>query len=192
MRGPPFPSYVYSLPALGTLARSRASATRTASRMALASSPSSARTSAKKASTRSSIGFPRHFALRVRNGRSITKSRVDFKKLGCEHATGNDTVRPSRSGGALSSNRQLIAKPPLAALKPASPALCSKGSVGELFDRCRVSQSAISQCEKVDDTPKIHARNLNASRLVLEEHGIEFLDLNGVRLPRPAMEAGRE
>ena len=46
--------------------------------------------------------------------------------------------------------------------------------------------------EKVDDTPKIHARNLNASRLVLEEHGNEFLDLNGVRLPRPAMEAGRE
>ena len=57
-----------------------------------------------------------------------------------------------------------------------------KWSVRELSDRCRVSRSAISRGERVDGTLVMQARNLNAIRRTFEEHGIEFLGLDGVRL----------
>lgn len=57
-----------------------------------------------------------------------------------------------------------------------------KWSVRELSARCGVSQSAIARGEKVDGTPTTHVRNLAAIRRVFEEHGIEFLGLDGVRL----------
>jgi hypothetical protein len=53
---------------------------------------------------------------------------------------------------------------------------------GELSDQCGVSESAISRGEQVNGTPPMHMRNLNAIRRVFEEHGIEFLGLDGVRL----------
>jgi hypothetical protein len=52
----------------------------------------------------------------------------------------------------------------------------------ELSDQCRVSQSAISRGEQVNGTPPMQIRNLSAIRRVIEEHGIEFLGLDGVRL----------
>ena len=58
-----------------------------------------------------------------------------------------------------------------------------KWSVRELFDRCGVSRSAISRGEKVDGTLAMQVRNLNAIRRTLEDHGIEILGRDGVRLP---------
>ena len=57
-----------------------------------------------------------------------------------------------------------------------------KWSVRELSDRCGASLSAISRGEKVDGTLAMQVRNLNAIRRTFEEHGIEFLGLDGVRL----------
>ena len=55
-------------------------------------------------------------------------------------------------------------------------------SVRELSDRCRVSRSAISRGERVDGALAMQVRNLNAIRRTFEQHGIEFLGLDGVRL----------
>jgi transcriptional regulator with XRE-family HTH domain len=57
-----------------------------------------------------------------------------------------------------------------------------KWSVRDLSYRCRVSRSAISRGERVDGTLAMQVRNLNAIRRTFEEHGIEFLGLDGVRL----------
>ena len=57
-----------------------------------------------------------------------------------------------------------------------------KWSVRKLSDQCRVSRSAIGRAESVNGTPPMQVRNLNAIRQVFEEHGIEFLGLDGVRL----------
>jgi hypothetical protein len=57
-----------------------------------------------------------------------------------------------------------------------------KWSVRELSDQSRVSQSAISRGEQVNGTPPMQVRNLNSIRQVLEEHGVEFLGLDGVTL----------
>jgi hypothetical protein len=57
-----------------------------------------------------------------------------------------------------------------------------KWSVRKLSDQCCVSESAISRSEQVNGTPPMQVRNLNAIRQVFEEHGIEFLGLDGVRL----------
>ena len=59
-----------------------------------------------------------------------------------------------------------------------------KWSVRELSARCSVSRSAIARGEKVDGTPTTQVRNLVAIRRVFEEHRIEFLGLDGVRLLR--------
>jgi transcriptional regulator with XRE-family HTH domain len=55
-------------------------------------------------------------------------------------------------------------------------------SVEALSHKCGLSQSAISRSERVNGTPPMRVRNLNAIRHVFEEHGIEFLGLDGVRL----------
>ena len=52
----------------------------------------------------------------------------------------------------------------------------------KLSDQCGVSESAISRGERVNGTPPMQMRNLNTIRRVFEEHGIEFLGLDGVRL----------
>jgi hypothetical protein len=57
-----------------------------------------------------------------------------------------------------------------------------KWSVRELSAQCRVSRSAIARGEKVDGALTMQARNLEAIRQAFEEHGIEFLGLDGVRL----------
>src|SRR5215472_2029362 len=57
-----------------------------------------------------------------------------------------------------------------------------KWSVRKLSDQCGVSESAISRGERVNGTPPMQVRNLNAIRQVFEEHGIEFLGFDGVRL----------
>jgi hypothetical protein len=57
-----------------------------------------------------------------------------------------------------------------------------KWSVRKLSDQFGVSESAISRGEQVNGTPPMQERNLNTIRQVFEEHGIEFLGLDGVRL----------
>ena len=58
-----------------------------------------------------------------------------------------------------------------------------KWSVRQLSQQCGVSQSAISRSERVDGPPPMQVRNLTTIRRIFEEHGIEFLGLDGVRLP---------
>jgi hypothetical protein len=84
--------------------------------------------------------------------------------------------------GALGPIRQLISKPPISGAQIRAARALLNWSVRELSGRCHVSQSAIWRCEKVDDVPPMQARNLNAIRRIFEQHGIEFLDLNCVRL----------
>jgi len=71
-----------------------------------------------------------------------------------------------------------ISKLPISGVQIRAPRALLNWSVREASARCNVSQSAISRCEKVDDIPPMLARNLNAIRRTLEQHGIEFLDLN--------------
>src|SRR6516225_2037972 len=59
-------------------------------------------------------------------------------------------------------------------------------SVRELSARCGISRSAIGRNERVNGTPPMQVRNLNTIRRVFEEHGIEFLGLDGVRLQQRA------
>jgi transcriptional regulator with XRE-family HTH domain len=77
---------------------------------------------------------------------------------------------------------ELISKQPISGAQLRAARALLRWSVRELSARCRVSQSAISRGEKVDDTPPMQPRNLNAIRRTLEEHGVEFLSLDGVRL----------
>jgi transcriptional regulator with XRE-family HTH domain len=82
----------------------------------------------------------------------------------------------------LSSDKQVLFKLLISGAQIRAARALLKWSVRELSARCRVSHSAISRCEKVDDTPPMQERNLEAIKRTLEEHGIEFLDFNGVRL----------
>jgi hypothetical protein len=61
-------------------------------------------------------------------------------------------------------------------------------SVRELSDQCRISQSAIARSEQANGALPMRVRNLNTIRRVFEEHGIEFLGLDGVRLPAQSPE----
>jgi hypothetical protein len=80
----------------------------------------------------------------------------------------------------------LISKPAITGAQLRAARAFLKWSVRELSDRCRISRSAISRGEKFDGTPPMHVRNLDAIRRTFEEHGIEFLGLDGVRLlPSP-------
>jgi hypothetical protein len=78
---------------------------------------------------------------------------------------GNLTSEPQISGAQIRAARALL-----------------KWSVRQLSQHCRVSQSAISRSERVDGPPPMQVRNLTTIRRVFEEHGIEFLELDGVRL----------
>jgi len=57
-----------------------------------------------------------------------------------------------------------------------------KWSMRKLSDQSGVSESAISRGEQVNGTPPMRAWTLDTIRRVFEEHGIEFLGLDGVRL----------
>ena len=76
----------------------------------------------------------------------------------------------------------LNSKPPISGAQLRAARALLKWSVRELSDQCGVSESAISRGEQVNGTPPMQARNLNAIRQVFEEHGIEFLGFDGVRL----------
>jgi hypothetical protein len=53
----------------------------------------------------------------------------------------------------------------------------------DAYLRVRIGRRDVSYWHKAESAgPQMHVRNLNAIRWALEEHGIEFLDLNGVRL----------
>ena len=78
---------------------------------------------------------------------------------------GNLTSEPQVSGAQIRAARALL-----------------KWSVRQLSQQCRVSPSAISRSERVNGPPPMQVRNLTTIRRVFEEHGIEFLGLDGVRL----------
>jgi transcriptional regulator with XRE-family HTH domain len=76
----------------------------------------------------------------------------------------------------------LNSKPPISGAQLRAARALLKWSVSKLSDQCGVSQSAISRGEQVNGTPPMQVRNLSTIRQVFEEHGIEFLGLDGVRL----------
>ena len=76
----------------------------------------------------------------------------------------------------------LNSKPPISGAQIRAARALLKWSARKLSDQCGVSESAISRGERVNGTPPMQMRNLNTIRRVFEEHGIEFLGLDGVRL----------
>jgi transcriptional regulator with XRE-family HTH domain len=76
----------------------------------------------------------------------------------------------------------LDSKPPISGAQIRAARALLKWSVRKLSNQCGVSESAISGGERVNGTPPMQMRNLNTIRRVFEEHGIEFLGLDGVRL----------
>ena len=57
-------------------------------------------------------------------------------------------------------------------------------SVRELSMLCGVSKSAISRAEKLNGKIRMQTRTLDAVVRALEEHGIEFLSAEGLRINR--------
>ena len=94
--------------------------------------------------------------------------------------------RRSNTGSARvaesNSDRKLTSTPPISGAQLRAARALLNWSVRELSDQCRISRSAISRNERVNGIPPMQARNLNTIRQVFEEHGIEFLELDGVRL----------
>ena len=76
----------------------------------------------------------------------------------------------------------ITSKPPISGAQIRAARALLKWSVRKLSDQCGVSESAISRGERVNSTPPMQVRTLNTIRRVFEEHGIEFLGLDGVRL----------
>jgi transcriptional regulator with XRE-family HTH domain len=81
-----------------------------------------------------------------------------------------------------SPEQELISKWTISGAQVRAARALLKWSVRDLSDRCGVSPSAISRGEKADGIPPMHERNFNAIRTIFEEHGIEFLGVDGVRL----------
>jgi len=88
--------------------------------------------------------------------------------LGINRVVGNDSDKPT--------------KPPISGAQLRAARALLKWSVRELAAQCRVSRSAIARGAKVDGPPPMQVRNLDAIRRAFEEHGIEFLGIDGVRL----------
>ena len=84
--------------------------------------------------------------------------------------------------GESNSDREVTSKPPISGAQLRAARALLKWSVRKLSDQCGVSESAISRGEQVNGTPPMQARNLNAIRQVFEEHEIEFIGFDGVRL----------
>ena len=77
----------------------------------------------------------------------------------------------------------LTSEPPISGAQIRAARALLKWSVRQLSQQCRVSQSAILRSERVNGPPPMQVRNnLTTIRRVFEEHGIEFLELDGVRL----------
>jgi len=55
-------------------------------------------------------------------------------------------------------------------------------SARDLASRCGVSHSAIARAEKAGGKLSMQGRTLNSILITLENHGIEFLGDNGVRM----------
>ena len=79
--------------------------------------------------------------------------------------------------------RNLAFKPPISGAQIRAARALLKWSVRELSGQSRISQSAIARSEQADRALPMRVQNLNTIRRVFEEHGIEFLGLDGVRLP---------
>ena len=86
------------------------------------------------------------------------------------------TAEKRRVAGNLNS------KPPISGAQIRAARALLKWSVRKLSHQSGISQSAITRSERVNGTPSMQVRNLHAIRQVFEEHGIEFLGLDGVRL----------
>ena len=84
--------------------------------------------------------------------------------------------------GESNSDREVTSKPPISGAQLRAARALLKWSMRKLSDQCGVSESAISRGEQVNGMPPMQVRNLNAIRQVFEEHGIEFLGFDGVRL----------
>ena len=80
--------------------------------------------------------------------------------------------------------------PPISGAQIRAARALLKWSVRKLSHQCGISQSAITRSERVNGTPSMQVRNLHAIRQVFEEHGIEFLGLDGVRLLAPDLLPG--
>jgi transcriptional regulator with XRE-family HTH domain len=76
----------------------------------------------------------------------------------------------------------LTSIPPISGAQIRAARALLKWSVRELSRQCGISRSAIARAERLNDTPPMQPRNLNAIRRVFETHGIEFLGFDGVRL----------
>ena len=72
--------------------------------------------------------------------------------------------------------------PPITGAQIRAARALLKWSMRKLSDQCGVSVSAISRGEQANGTPSMQARTLNTIRPIFEEHGIEFLGIDGVRL----------
>lgn len=81
-------------------------------------------------------------------------------------------------------DRELTPKAPISGPQLRAARALLKWSVGELSARCGISRSAIARGEQVNGTLTMQVRNVAAIRIVFEQHGIEFLGLDGVRLLR--------
>ena len=92
------------------------------------------------------------------------------------------TIVARLGNGRRTDSNRMISNSPISGAQLRAARALLKWSVRELSDRCRVSRSAISRSERVDGTLAMQMRNLNAIRRTFEEHGIEFLGLDGVRL----------
>jgi hypothetical protein len=103
----------------------------------------------------------------VRYGCRLVRPEARFFILNCRctEAMTDRNTKPPISGAQLRAARALL-----------------KWSVRDLSAQCRVSRSAITRGEKADRPPPMQVRNLDAIRRTFEEHGIEFLGLDGVRL----------
>ena len=84
--------------------------------------------------------------------------------------------------GESNSDREVTSKPPISGAQLRAARALLKWSVRKLSDQCGVSESAISRGEQVNGMPPMQVRNLNAIRQVFEEHRVEFLGFDGVRL----------
>jgi transcriptional regulator with XRE-family HTH domain len=69
--------------------------------------------------------------------------------------------------------------PPISGAQLCAARALLNWSVRELSARCGISRSAIARAERMNDTPPMQPRNLNAIRRVFEAHGIEFLGFDG-------------
>ena len=90
-------------------------------------------------------------------------------------------TRRSNRMAESNSDRWSYSKPPISGAQIRAARALLKWSVREFSDQCRISKSAITRGAG-NGTPLMQARNLNTIRQVFEEHGIEFLGLDGVRL----------